>query len=258
MHSPEPHRSVMGLTWTDRHEQRRGCRFRCSRGRDPVLRVAVIGACACLIGAVLAGCGSDRTIEAAATLPSSGSAYRALDAAHRTAVAAACRNRVAARASGRAATELRSVDPSALRSELDGALAIIAAQRRSVADVCAEVLPFVTPGLDVSFDGAKHEGEGSFTYETTSDKRLTIRGRVSPPPKGGRVVARRELGSPVPHTAAIADDGSFVIARLHLRKIADNTFTLTIEAPPNAPRKVHFSAICLDCLAGGAPPTAQQ
>jgi hypothetical protein len=218
----------------------------------------VIGASACLLGAVLTGCGSDRSIEAAAALPASGRAYRALDAAHRTAVAAACRDRVAARASGRAASELRSVDPSALRSELDDAFAIIAAQRRSVADVCAEVVPFVTPGLDVSFDGAKDEGEGSFTYETTSDKRLTIRGRVSPPPQDGRVVARREVGSPIPHTAATADDGTFVIPALHLRKIADNTFTLTIEAPPNAPRKVHFSAICLDCLAGGAPSTTQQ
>jgi hypothetical protein len=129
--------------------------------------------------------------------------------------------------------------------------------QRSVAEVCAEVVPFVTPGIDVSFDSAKEAGDGSFTYETTSDTLLTIRGRVSPAPKGGRVVARRELGSARPHTAAIAPDGRFAIPRLHLRKIADNTFTLTIAAPPNAPRKVHFSAICLNCLAGSAQPPAQ-
>jgi hypothetical protein len=70
--------------------------------------------------------------------------------------------------------------------------------------------------------------------------------------------ARRELGSRAPPAAAIAADGSFVIPRLRLRKIADNSFTVTIHAPPNAPRKVLFSAICLDCLAGGAPPPAQQ
>jgi hypothetical protein len=135
---------------------------------------------------------------------------------------------------------------------------IIATQHRSVADVCAEVVPFVTPGIDVSFDGAKDGGDGSFTYETTSDKLMTIRGRVSPAPKSGRVVVRRELGSAAPHTAAIAHDGRFAVPRLRLRKVADNTFTLTIDAPPSAARKVHFSAICLDCLAGGTPPIAQQ
>jgi hypothetical protein len=165
---------------------------------------------------------------------------------------------VAAKHSGEAARQLRSVDPSALRSELDDAFSIIATQRRSVAEVCAEVVPFVTPGLDVSFDGAKDGGAGLVTYDTTSDKLLTIRGRVSPAASGGRIVARRELGSSAPHAAAIQADGSFVIPRLHLRKIADNTFTLTITAPPSAVRKIHFSAICLDCLAGGAPPPTQQ
>jgi hypothetical protein len=62
----------------------------------------------------------------------------------------------------------------------------------------------------------------------------------------------------VPHAAPIRADGRFEIPRLHLRKIADNTFTLTITAPPNALRKVHFSAICLDCLAGSAQIPAQE
>ena len=223
-----------------------------------MVRIAVIGACGCLLGVALAGCGADRSVGEAAALSSSGRAYRALDVAHRTAVAASCRDRLAARASGEAARELRTIDPSVLRSELDDACTIIADQRRSVAGVCAQVAPFVTPGVDVSFVGAKDGGGGSFTYETTSDKRLTIQGRVSPPPKGGRVIARREIGPAAPYAAAIQADGQFVIPRLHLRKIADNSFTLTIQAPPHAPRKVHFSAICLDCLAGGAPPTAQR
>jgi hypothetical protein len=221
-----------------------------------VVRIGLIGS-VCLVGAALAGCGGGRSIPSATALPPSGTAYRALDVGDRTAVAAACRDRVAANAAGEAAHQLRSVDPAALRAELDDAFAIIAAQRRSVARVCAELVPFVTPGLDVSFDGAKAGGDASFTYETTSDKLLTIRGRVSPAPSGGRIAARRELGSHVPHTAPIQADGRFEIPRLHLRKIADNTFTLTIAAPPNAPRKVHFSAICLDCLAGSAQPPAQ-
>jgi hypothetical protein len=52
--------------------------------------------------------------------------------------------------------------------------------------------------------------------------------------------------------------GRFAIPRLRPRKIADNTFTVSIEAPPGALRTVHFSAICLDYLAGGPAPTAQQ
>jgi hypothetical protein len=224
---------------------------------DPVVRTGLIGA-VCLAGAVVVSCGADRSIEAAATLPSSGTAYRALDVDRRTAVAAGCRDRAAATTSGEAARQLHSVDPSALRSELDDAFAIIAAQRRSVADVCAEVVPFVTPGLDVSLDGAKESGDGSFSYETTSDKLLAIRGRIAPAPRGGRVTARRAVGSSAAHATAIQADGRFAIPPLHLRKLSENTFTLTIAASPNAPRKVRFSAICLDCLAGAPPPTAQQ
>jgi hypothetical protein len=218
-----------------------------------VVRIGLIGS-ACLATAALAGCGAERSIKAAATLPSSGTAYRALDVEHRNAVAAGCRDRVAAAASGEAARQLRSVDPNALRAELDDAYTFIAAQRRSVADVCAEIVPFVTPGLDVSIDGAKEGGDGSFTYETTSDKLLTIRGRISPAPSAGSVAARRALGSSTAHTAVIQADGHFDIPPLQLRKVSENTFTLTITATPNAPRKLHFSAICLDCLAGATPP----
>jgi hypothetical protein len=57
--------------------------------------------------------------------------------------------------------------------------------------------------------------------------------------------------------AAIRQDGRFAFPSLRLRKVADNTFTLTIQAPPNAPREVLFSAICLDCLAG-KPSSPQQ
>jgi hypothetical protein len=208
-----------------------------------------------LVGVVvvaLAGCGAE-TPDTPAALPRSGKAYRALDADARTAVAAGCRDRVAARARGTAARQLHAVDPRALRTELDDAFTVIARQRRSVAAVCAQRLPFVTPGLRVTFAGAKPDGEGGFTYETTSDKLLTIRGQIAPAPRGGRVIARREVGAPHPRRTTIVADGRFEIPRLHLRKIADNTFTLRIDAPPNAPRKVHFSAICLDCLAGAAP-----
>jgi hypothetical protein len=41
---------------------------------------------------------------------------------------------------------------------------------------------------------------------------------------------------------------------LRLRKIANNTFVVAIHAPPSAVRKVYFTALCLDCLAGGPPP----
>jgi hypothetical protein len=202
------------------------------------------------VAVLLAGCGTE-TSGPPAALPRSGKAYRALDADGRTAVAAGCRDRAAARARGTAARELHAVDPRALRTELDDAFTVIARQRLSVAVVCARRLPFVTPGLRLAFAGAKRDGAGGFTYETTSDKLLTIRGRITPPPRGGgRVLARRDVGAPHPRHATIGADGRFAIPRLRLRKISDNTFTLRIDAPPNAPRKVRFSAICLDCLAG--------
>jgi hypothetical protein len=211
-----------------------------------------------VLAAALASCGADDSAGMAAPLPPSGRAYRALGDAQRVAVATTCRDRAAARTRGAAARQLRAVDPQALRERLDDAYRVIAEQRRSVAQICVEVVPFVTPGLRVSLDGAKDNGDGTFTVETTSDKKLTISGRVTPAPARGLVFARREVGTPMRSSAAVGSHGRFALAGLRLRKIADNTFTLTIQAPPNAPRKVLFSAICLDCLAGGAPPSAQQ
>jgi hypothetical protein len=209
---------------------------------------------ACGVMTVLAGCGGAAT-EKPGPLPRSGTAYRALSPGDRVEVARSCRDRAAARASGAAARQLRAVDAKELSEQLDDAFTVIALQRRPVAAVCAQRLPFVTPGLRVTFAGATPQGADRVTYETTSDKPLTIRGRVAPAPRHGRVIVRRETGAPTIYRAAISADGRFVIPRLHLRKIADNTFTLTIAAPPNAPRKVHYSAICLDCLAGAPPPT---
>jgi hypothetical protein len=209
---------------------------------------------ACVAVAAIAGCGHP-AVKPPVALPHSGRAYRVLSDEKRLAVAESCRDRAAARARGAAARELRAVDPAALRDQLDDAFTFFAAQRRPVAEVCAQRLPFVTPGLRLRFAGARGDGAGRFTYETTSDRPLTIRGRVAPAPRTGHVVARRETGPRSRFTTAIDAGGRFVISRIRLRKIADNTFTLTIDAPPNAPRKVHFSAICLDCLAGAPPPT---
>jgi hypothetical protein len=200
------------------------------------------------------GCGSGTDGEPAAPLPPSGTAYRALDDAQRNAVAATCRDRAASRTRGVAASELRAVDSVALRRELDQAYYAVAEQRRPVAGVCAEVIAFVTPGLRVSFEGAEDQRDGTFTVETTSGKRLTIRGRITPPAAHARVLARRDVGPPERRTARVAADGRFALAPVGLRKVADNTFTVTIEAPPHAPRKVLFSALCLDCLAGSAVP----
>jgi hypothetical protein len=94
----------------------------------------------------------------------------------------------------------------------------------------------------------------AFAYETRSYRPLTIRGTVEPVPADGRVVARRETGPEQRLIAPIDGQGRFVFRDLRLRKVADNTFLLTIDAPPNAPRLVRFSAICLDCLAGASPP----
>ena len=202
----------------------------------------------------LAGCGG-RDAKPPVALPGSGHAYRALGDAQRLVVAESCRERAAARARGVAARELRAVDAAALRAELDDAFTFIATQRLPVAEICGRRLPFVTPGLRLSFAGARGEGRDRFTYETTSTTPLSIRGRIAPAPRGGRVVARRETGAPGRFVTAIGAGGRFAIAPIRLRKVADNTFTLTITAPPNAPREVHFSAICLDCLAGAPPPS---
>ena len=206
-----------------------------------VLLLGVVGA--------LAGCGS----EAPVALPSSGTAYRTLSDGERLAVAASCRDRAAARATGVAAEQLERVDARALRDQLDTAFRIIREQSRPVAELCARQLPFVTPGLDLRFDGAKDSGD-TYTYETESDRPLTIRGVVSPV-RTGMVTVRREFGSRRSFRARIGPDGHFALPTLRLRKIANNSFILDFHAPPNAPRKAYFSAICLDCLAGAPPPS---
>lgn len=79
---------------------------------------------------------------------------------------------------------------------------------------------------------------------------------VEPVPARGRVVARRGSGSEQRVTAPIDERGQFAFRDLRLRKVADNTFLLTIEAPPNAPRLVRFGALCLDCIISSpTPPT---
>jgi hypothetical protein len=216
-------------------------------------RGAAVALLPVLLAAIVAACGGNGA-QAPVALPASGRAYRALGDADRLAVAESCRNRAAARARGAAARQLRAIDAKALRAQLDDAFTIIPDQRRRVADVCAERIPFVTPGLRLTFAGARGEGVGRFTYETNSSVPLTIRGRLTPAPRGGRVVATRETGGHGRYATSIAAGGRFVISAIRLRKIADNTFTVTIDAPPNAQRKVHFSAICLDCLAGASPP----
>jgi hypothetical protein len=216
--------------------------------------ILAAGAC---VTVVLAGCGTNASPGATVPLPASGRAYRALDEPRRDAVAATCRDRAAANARGIAARQLRAIDPRTLRRQLDLAYLATAEQSRPVAAVCAEAIPFVTPGLRVSFAGAIEHRAGTFTVQTTSKKPLTIRGLVTPGTARGRVLARREAGTPMRRSTAIGPGGRFAFHALRLRHVADNTFTLTIHAPPNAPRKLLFSAICLDCLSGGPPPTAQ-
>jgi hypothetical protein len=144
-----------------------------------------------------------------------------------------------------------------LRRELDDAFSYFSQRGRSVAEMCAERLPFVTAGLRVSFEGVKAFGEQSFTYETTSDKRLTMRGAVSPASRGGHVSVRREGERATIYDSEIGADGRFVVPSLRLRKQADNTFVVAIHAPPSAPRTVYFSALCLDCLAGAPAPSSR-
>jgi hypothetical protein len=209
----------------------------------PVLALAL------LCGA-LAACGD----EPPAALPASGHAYRALGDDGRLAVAASCRDRAAAAAGGLAADQLGEADAAALRAELDTYYRLRRNQRRPVAVACREQLPFVTPGLRLRFEGAEDSGD-AFTYETLSDRPLRLRGTVGPAPRAGTVTARREFGGARPVSGAIAADGAFALPAVRLRKVADNSFVVSIDAPPNAPRKVHFSAICLDCLASGPPPS---
>ena len=53
----------------------------------------------------------------------------------------------------------------------------------------------------------------------------------------------------------IGTGGHFALPTQRLRKIANNTFLLSFDVPPSAPRKAYFTALCLDCLAGGPPPS---
>jgi hypothetical protein len=215
--------------------------------RVPVATALLVGA-----AVVFGGCGSDAADDPVA-LPSSGTAYRAMDDGERLAVAASCRDRAAARAHGAAADEIERVDARALRDQLDVAFRLTSEKHRPVAEVCAERLPFVIPGLRLSFEGAKRSGD-EFTYVTTSDKPLTMRGAVAPTPERGAVLVRRAYERSRTYRARIGADGSFTLPTLRLRKIANNTFIVAIHAPPSAVRKAYFTALCLDCLAGGPPP----
>jgi hypothetical protein len=208
-------------------------------------------ATALVVGAAFAGCGSD-AIDEPVALPASGTEYRALDDGERLAVATACRDRAASRADGVAADELGRVEPQALRKQLDVTFRLTAEQNRPVAELCAERLPFVTPGMRLTFEGAKQGGD-EFTYLTRSDRPLTIRGAISPAPRRGLVVVRRAYERSTAYRTRIGADGSFTLPTMRLREIANNTFVVTIHAPPSAVRKAYFSAICLDCLAGASP-----
>jgi hypothetical protein len=213
----------------------------------------VLAALAAAVGS-LAACGS----ESATTRdpnPATAAVYRGLSDAARLAAAAGCRDRAARRAEGVASRQIAAVDATLLRREIDLAVADHRGRNR-FERACAATLPLVTPGLDVSFSTATGNGM-EFSYPTRSDLPLTIRGTVEPVPAGGRVVARRESGPEQRVTAPIDARGQFAFRDLRLRKQADNTFLLTIEAPPNAPRLVRFSALCLDCIVRGspAPPT---
>ena len=68
------------------------------------------------------------------------------------------------------------------------------------------------------------------------------------------MLANRVAGEPDPPPAAIDAEGRFAFRDIKLRKLADNSFVLRIEAPPNAPRIADFSALCLDCAPGAAEP----
>jgi hypothetical protein len=222
--------------------------------RTWLMRLSIAIALVCAALGVATGCG-EQDRDAPAVLPRSGTAYRALDDDGRLAVAKSCRDQATNAASGVAADELSRVDPGALRAQLDAAFAIIRDQRRPVAELCAEKLPFVTPGLRVRFDGAKDSGD-AFTYETNSDEPLAIKGSIAPVQRYGTVVARREFGRSKAHAARIGADGRFALPSVRLRKVADNSFIVVFDVPPHAPRKTYFSAICLDCLAAGPPPIA--
>jgi hypothetical protein len=197
---------------------------------------------------VLAGCGGD---AAEAPLPATGAAYRSLTAGERVAAAASCRDRAAGAAGKLAAGELADVDPGALHKRLDVALTDPGTRRRAFASLCAEYLPFETPGGAIVFDGAPDSGD-AYTFQTRSDRPLTIHGRLANASPGAYLVARREFERSAPVRAAVASDGRFRLPTIRLRHQANNSFVVSIHAPPHALRKVRFSAICVDCLASGS------
>lgn len=218
-----------------------------ARSAASALTVAALAA----VAGTLAACGSEAA-RAPEPTPATAGEYRGLSDAARLAAATGCRDRAARQAEGVAARQIAAVDERLLRGRLDIA-APVYRQRAGFDRACAAALPLVTPGLRVSFPGVTGNGI-VFTYPTRSNRPLTIRGTVEPAPASGRVVARRESGPAQRLTAGINERGEFVFRDLRLRKVADNTFLLTIDAPPNAPRLVRFSALCLDCIISGSPP----
>jgi len=202
-----------------------------------------------LVCGVLAGCGARDEVDVRPA-PAIAARYAALGDEARLAAADSCRRSSAARASGRAAEQLAAVEPALLRAELDVAATV--EDRASFAAACAHSIVRVTPGLDVSFAGVTGNGR-RFAYPTRSDRPLTIRGRIEPP-QPGRVTVRREIGGPHPAAVGIDGRGRFTFRDIDLRQMADNSFVLRIDAPPNAPRVVEFSALCLDCGAGAVTP----
>ena len=67
-------------------------------------------------------------------------------------------------------------------------------------------------------------------------------------------MAHREIGGPHATPTEIDAIGRFIFRDIKLRRMADNSFILRINAPPNAPRVAQFSALCLDCVAGAVIP----
>jgi hypothetical protein len=213
-----------------------------------ISRAALTGG---LTAAVLTGCGAaepDRGV-----LRHGGLWYRAQSEAARTKVAAACRADAAASARGDTAREqVRAIGLARLRQAIDDAETIVARQRRPLAAACRAVVPFHTPGLDVRFgNGARDDGDGTWSVSAISTKPYTIRGVIAPAGAGTRLVARRMDGYAV--RGVTRADGSFALP-VRFRRVADNTFTVSVNAADAAPRKVLFSAICLDCLAGSPSP----
>jgi hypothetical protein len=214
-----------------------------------LIRAACAACALTIVASALSACGEDGRIPDPG--PATGAEYRRLGESDRVAAARSCRDAAAARTSGLAARQIAQVDPALLRTELD--LAIADDRHVTFRAACAAAVPLVTPGLKFKFAGVTGNG-GSFSYPTRSDRPLTIRGEIAPVPEAGRVVARRLVGAPQPVSVPIDSRGGFEFRDLKLRKLADNTFLLEIDAPPNAPRVVRFSALCLDCLAGTASP----